>query len=193
MSNKTQQHLKFCFLFVVFSILLSSCQYPAEKQENTDITLPTSDVGLIEPVEENYQVTEQDIESIKPGYFYFRNSEKEVALYITVTAENPNTVVADYDKFVENHHAKEISSQDDTVMYQTAFPLDDPVYYSIWFDMRSPEHSWTTGGYNFLNVILINGDTLEIVFDETGHDVLLRIEHAYGGYTLYSGQVTYYT
>ena len=196
MSNKRQQHLKVCFLFVVFSILLSSCQYSAEKQKNTDITLPTSDVGLIEPAEENDQVTEQDIGSIIPGIFYFRNSEKQVAVYITVTAENPNTVVADYDKYVENHHAKEISSQDDTVMYQTAFPLYDPVYYSIWFDMRSPEHSWIDIGYNFLNVILTYGDTLEIVFYENGHggrDVLLRIEHAYGGYTLYSGQVTYYT
>ena len=174
MSNKTHQHLKFCFLFVVFSILLSSCQYSAEKQENT-------------------QVTKQDIRSIIPGYFYYRNSEKLVAVNITVTAENPNTVVADYDKFVENHHAKEISSQDDTVLYLTAFPLYDPVYYTIWFDMRSPEHSWIDIGYHFLNVILVYGDTLEIVFAENGHEVLLRIEHAYGGYTIYSGLLSYYT
>ena len=115
------------------------------------------------------------------------------AVNITVTAENPNTVVADYDKFVENHRAKEISSQDDTVLYLTAFPLYDPVYYSIWFDMRSPEHSWIDIGYHFLNVILVYGDTLEIVFAENGHEVLLRIEHAYGGYTLYSGLLSYYT
>ena len=185
MSNKTHQHLKFCFLFVVFSILLSSCQYSAEKQKNTNIPLPTSDVGLNEPVEENDHETKQDIRSIIPGYFYYRNSETQVAFYITVTAENPNTVVADYDKYVENHHAKEISSQDDTVLYLTAFQLYDPVYYSIWFDMRSPEHYRTTIGYHFLNVILCYGDTLEIVFAENGHEVLLRIEHAYGGYTLY--------
>ena len=193
MSNNIQQHLKFCFLFVVFSILLSSCQYSAEKQKNTNIPLPTSDVGLNEPAEENTQVTKQDIRSIIPGYFYYRNSETQVAFYITVTAENPNTVVADYDKYVENHHAKEISSQDDTVLYLTAFQLYDPVYYSIWFDMRSPEHYRTTIGYHFLNVILCYGDTLEIVFAENGHEVLLRIEHAYGGYTLYSGLLSYYT
>ena len=192
MSNKTHQHLKFCFLFVVFSILLSSCQYSAEKQKNTNIPLPTSDVGLNEPAEENTQVTKQDIRSIIPGYFYYRNSETQVAFYITVTAENPNTVVADYDKYVENHHAIEISSQDDTVMYLTAFPLDHPVYNSIWFDMRGPEDSRIDIGYFFLNVILYYGDTLEIVFAENGHEVLLRIEHAYGGYTIYSGEVHYY-
>ena len=147
-------------------------------------------------------MTKQDIRSIIPGYFYYRNSETQVAFYITVTAENPNTVVADYDQYVENHHAKEISSQDDTVLYVTAFPFDHPEYNSIWFDMRSPEldmrspeHSRIDIGYCFLNVILYNGDTLEIVFAENEHggsDVLLRIEHAYGGYTIYSGEVHYY-
>ena len=201
MSNKTHQHLKFCFLFVVFSILLSSCQYSAEKQKNTNIPLPTSDVGLNEPAEENTQVTKQDIRSIIPGYFYYRNSEKLVAVNITVP-EDPKALSDDYWQYVENHHAKEISSQDDTVLYVTAFPFDHPLYNSIWFDMRSPEldmrspeHSRIDIGYCFLNVILYNGDTLEIVFAENGHggsDVLLRIEHAYGGYTIYSGEVHYY-
>ncbi len=198
MSNKRQQHLKFCFLFVVFSILLSSCQYSAEKQKNTNIPLPTSDVGLNEPVEENDHETKQDIRSIIPGYFYYRNSEKLVAVNITVP-EDPKALSDDYWQYVENHHAKEISSQDDTVLYVTAFPFDYPVYNSIWFDMRSPErspeHSQIDIGYCFLNVILYNGDTLEIVFAENGHggsDVLLRIEHAYGGYTIYSGEVHYY-
>ena len=201
MSNKTHQHLKFCFLFVVFSILLSSCQYSAEKQKNTNIPLPTSDVGLNEPAEENTQVTKQDIRSIIPGYFYYRNSEKLVAVNITVP-EDPKALSDDYWQYVENHHAKEISSQDDTVLYVTAFPFDHPEYNSIWFDMRSPEldmrspeHSRIDIGYCFLNVILYNGDTLEIVFAENGHggsDVLLRIEHAYGGYTIYSGEVHYY-
>ena len=182
MSNNIQQHLKFCFLFVVFSILLSSCQYSAEKQENT-------------------QVTKQDIRSIIPGYFYYRNSEKLVAVNITVP-EDPKALSDDYWQYVENHHAKEISSQDDTVLYVTAFPFDHPEYNSIWFDMRSPEldmrspeHSRIDIGYCFLNVILYNGDTLEIVFAENGHggsDVLLRIEHAYGGYIIYSGEVHYY-
>ena len=201
MSNKTHQHLKFCFLFVVFSILLSSCHYSAEKQKNTDITLPTSDVGLNEPTEENDHETKQDIRSIIPGYFYYRNSEKLVAVNITVP-EDPKALSDDYWQYVENHHAKEISSQDDTVLYVTAFPFDHPLYNSIWFDMRSPEldmrspeHSRIDIGYCFLNVILYNGDTLEIVFAENGHggsDVLLRIEHAYGGYTIYSGEVHYY-
>ena len=201
MSNKTQQHLKVCFLFVVFSILLSSCQYSAEKQKNTIIPLPTSDVGLNEPVEENDHETKQDIRSIIPGYFYYRNSEKLVAVNITVP-EDPKALSDDYWQYVENHHAKEISSQDDTVLYVTAFPFDHPEYNSIWFDMRSPEldmrspeHSRIDIGYCFLNVILYNGDTLEIVFAENGHggsDVLLRIEHAYGGYTIYSGEVHYY-
>jgi hypothetical protein len=201
MSNKKQQRLKFCFLFVVFSILLSSCQYSAEKQKNTNIPLPTSDVGLNEPVEENDHETKQDIRSIIPGYFYYRNSEKLVAVNITVP-EDPKALSDDYWQYVENHHAKEISSQDDTVLYVTAFPFDHPLYNSIWFDMRSPEldmrspeHSRIDIGYCFLNVILYNGDTLEIVFAENGHggsDVLLRIEHAYGGYTIYSGEVHYY-
>ena len=201
MSNKTQQHLKFCFLFVVFSILLSSCQYSAEKQKNTNIPLPTSDVGLNEPVEENDHETKQDIRSIIPGYFYYRNSEKLVAVNITVP-EDPKALSDDYWQYVENHHAKEISSQDDTVLYVTAFPFDHPLYNSIWFDMRSPELDMRSPepsridiGYCFLNVILYNGDTLEIVFAENGHggsDVLLRIEHAYGGYTIYSGEVHYY-
>ncbi len=201
MGNKTQQHLKFYCLFVVFSILLSSCHYSADKRENTKIASRISDVELLESVVDNCQVTEQDIDSINPGYFYYRNSSKEVAVNITVTAENPNTVVADYHKYVENHRANEISTQDDTVMYQTAFPLDAPVYYSIWFDMRSPEHAWINIGYNFLNVILMNGDTLEIVYDENGYDengnpipqLLLRIEHANGGFSLFSGDITYYT
>ena len=194
MSNKRQQHLKFCFLFVVFSILLSSCQYSAEKQKNTNIPLPTSDVGLNEPAEENTQVTKQDIRSIIPGYFYYRNSEKLVAVNITVP-EDPKALSDDYWQYVENHHAIEISSQDDTVLYVTAVPFDHPLYNSIWFDMRSPEHSQIDIGYCFLNVILYYGDTLEIVFAENGHggsDVLLRIEHAYGGYTIYSGEVHYY-
>ena len=194
MSNKRQQHLKFCFLFVVFSILLSSCQYSAEKQKNTNIPLPTSDVGLNEPVEENTQVTKQDIRSIIPGYFYYRNSEKLVAVNITVP-EDPKALSDDYWQYVENHHAIEISSQDDTVLYVTAVPFDHPLYNSIWFDMRSSEHSQIDIGYCFLNVILYYGDTLEIVFAENGHggsDVLLRIEHAYGGYTIYSGEVHYY-
>ena len=181
MSNKRQQHLKFCFLFVVFSILLSSCQYSAEKQKNTNIPLPTSDVGL-------------NIRSIIPGYFYYRNSEKLVAVNITVP-EDPKALSDDYWQYVENHHAIEISSQDDTVLYVTAVPFDHPLYNSIWFDMRSPEHSQIDIGYCFLNVILYYGDTLEIVFAENGHggsDVLLRIEHAYGGYTIYSGEVHYY-
>ena len=189
------------YLSELFSILFSSCQYSIGKQENTGITSSKSDEELLESVEENYQATKQAIDSSTPGYFYFRNSEKEVAVNITVTAENPNTVVADYDRFVEDHRAKEISSQEDTVMYQTEFPLDDPVYYSVWFDMRSPEHSWIDIGYNFMNVILVNGDTLEIVCDESGYDesgkpiyqLLLRIEHAYGGFTMFSGDVTYYT
>ena len=194
MSNNIQQHLKFCFLFVVFSILLSSCHYSAEKQKNTDITLPTSDVGLNEPTEENDHETKQDIRSIIPGYFYYRNSEKLVAVNITVP-EDPKALSDDYWQYVENHHAKEISSQDDTVLYVTAVPFDHPLFNSIWFDMRSPEHSQIDIGYCFLNVILYYGDTLEIVFAENGHggsDVLLRIEHAYGGYTIYSGEVHYY-
>lgn len=201
MSCKTQLHLKFCIIIVMFSMLLSSCQYPVEKQKHTQSTSQICDAEHTEPEKDHCQVTEQDLEAINTGYFYFRNTDKEVAVNITVTAENPNTVVADYHKFVENHRAKEKSSQDGTVMFQTAFPLDAPVYYSIWFDMRSPEHSWIDIGYNFLNVILINGDTLEIVCDENGYDengnpsfqLLLRIEHTCGGFTLYSGDITYYT